>query len=286
MSAPQSFPTTSGCLVGEKYRLEERLGEGAVGVVYRAVHVGLEKSFAIKLLKTAGAPDRAALERFRREAVALGRLRHPHIVEVTDSGIDEVPYIVTELLEGKPLSDLCRDQGPLPLAQALPLLAQIADAIDAAHRADVLHRDLKPGNVFVCESGAVKVLDFGLAELLTGPGGTRGAAEETLGSMGTPLYAAPELIGRRETSRASDVYSFGVLAYEMLGGKPPFQGSVAEVLVNHLTTEPPPLPLPQEIWHALREALHKDPAFRPRTAGEVVRRLREGAAKAEWARWK
>lgn len=279
ISALQSIPTTSGCLVGEKYRLEERLGEGAVGVVYRAVHVGLEKSFAIKLLKTAGAPSPAALERFRREAVALGRLRHPHIVEVTDSGIDGsegVPYIVTELLEGMPLS------GPLPLAQALPLLDQIAGAIDAAHRAGVLHRDLKPGNVFVCASGPVKVLDFGLAELLAAPDRSSDFFEE----IGTPLYVAPEVIRSGEASRASDIYSFGVLAYEILGGKPPFRGSVAEVLAGHLEKEPPPLFLPQEVWHALREALQKDPALRPRTAGEVVRRLREGAAQAEWARWK
>ncbi len=259
--------------------MEERLGEGAVGVVYRAVHVGLEKSFAIKLLKTAGPPAPAALERFRREAVALGRLRHPHIVEVTDSGIDGesgLPYIVTELLEGMPLS------GPLPLAQALPLLDQIADAIDAAHSAGILHRDLKPGNVFVCASGPAKVLDFGLAELLTGPDRIGDAFEE----IGTPLYAAPELIRSGEVSRASDIYSFGVLAYEILGGKPPFRGSVAKVLAGHLEAEPPPLLLPPEIWRALREALQKDPALRPSTASAVVRRLREGAAQADWARWK
>jgi serine/threonine protein kinase len=275
-------------LVDQKYRLEERLGEGAVGIVYRAVHVGLEKSFAIKLLKTAGPPSPAALERFRREAVALGRLQHPHIVEVTDSGIDEVSYLVMELLEGTPLA------GPLPLAQVLPLLDQIAGAIDAAHGAGILHRDLKPGNVLVCASGAVKVLDFGLAELIAGPkpeglpAGEEGPPELTAtGSLqGTPLYAAPELIRYGKASRASDIYSFGVLAYEILGGKPPFRGSVAEVLNSHLEAEPPPLPLPQEVWSALREALQKDPALRPRTAGEVVRRLREGVAQAEWARWK
>lgn len=258
--------------------------------MYRAVHVGLEKSFAIKLLKTAGPPSPAALERFRREAVALGRLRHPHIVEVTDSGIDEVSYLVMELLEGTPLA------GPLPLAQALPLLDQIADAIDAAHSAGVLHRDLKPGNVFVCASGAVKVLDFGLAELLAAPNevpeGLPAGEDDpcdltATGSVqGTPLYAAPELIRYGAASRASDIYSFGVLAYETLGGQPPFQGSVPEVLTSHLEAEPPPLALPPEVWRALREALQKDPALRPRTAGELVRRLREGAAQAQWSRWR
>jgi serine/threonine protein kinase len=294
-----SLPSSTGRLVDGKYRLADRLGEGAIGVVHRAIHLGLEKPFAIKLLKAAGAPAPAALERFRREALALGRLRHPHIVEVTDSGVDEpaggFPYLVMELLEGVPLSDLCRAQGPLPLAQALPLLAEIADAVDAAHDAGILHRDLKPGNVFVCAEGRVKVLDFGLAELLAGPSEPPASAEReerpagltaTGAFPGTPLYLAPELIRRGEASRASDVYAFGVLAYELLGGKPPFQGTLEEVLNGHLKAEPPPLPLSREVWLALREVLRKDPALRPRTAGEVVRRLREGAARAARARWR
>lgn len=291
---------SGGHLIGGKYRLEERLGEGAIGAVYRAVHVGLEKSFAVKLLKTAGAPDPAALERFRREALALGRFRHPYIVEVTDSGIDEseggVPYIVMELLDGVPLSDICRNQDPLPLAQALPFLEQIADAVDAAHSAGVLHRDLKPGNVFVCamDPPRIKVLDFGLAELLARPdnssSGTLPGGEErppgltTTGSLlGTPLYVAPELVRRGQASRFSDIYSFGVLAYEILGGKPPFRGTLEEVLASHLEAEPPLLPLPPELWRPLRETLQKDPALRPATAGEVVRRFREGMAEASAA---
>jgi CHASE2 domain-containing sensor protein len=306
---PREGPPTafSGAqrLVDGKYRLEERLGEGALGVVYRAVHIGLEKSFAIKLLKTAGASTPAALARFRKEAVALGRLQHPHIVEVTDSGLDEpaggVPYLVMELLVGVPLSEVCSQQGGLPLAQALPLLDEIASAIDSAHGAGILHRDLKPGNILVYAAGSdlshVKVLDFGLAELLAGPdepgvarsaGGEEGPPRATAtGALpGTPLYAAPELIRYGESSRASDIYSFGVIAYELLGGQPPFEGTVKEVLTGHLEAEPPPLPLPPEVWSALRGTLQKDPALRPRSAGEVVRRLREGGAQVEQARWR
>ena len=284
LDSTQSVPILHGprdCVDG-KYRLKERLGEGALGVVHRAVHLGLEKSFAIKLLKTGGAPSPEALARFRQEALALGRLQHPHIVQVTDSGIDEaggIPYLVTELLEGVPLSDACR-QGPMPLAEALPLLDQIARAVDAAHGAGVLHRDLKPGNVLVCATGA-KVLDFGLAEL-----GPPESLQEEERLHGTPLYAAPELIRQGEASPASDVYSFGVLAYELLGGKPPFQGTMTEVLTGHLEFEPPPLPLPPEVWLSLRESLRKDPALRPRTASEAVRGLWEGMARAERSRWR
>jgi serine/threonine protein kinase len=293
-------------LVGGKYRLEEKLGEGALGAVYRAVHLGLEKSFAIKLLKATGRPAPDALARFRTEALALGRLQHPHIVEVTDSGVDEpsgIPYLVMELLAGAPLSEVCRDRGPLPLPQALSLLAEIASAVDAAHAAGILHRDLKPGNVFVCARDPgrprIKVLDFGLAELLAGPdvlrvsfarspGGEEGPPGLTAtGALpGTPLYVAPELIRGGTASRTSDVYSFGVIAYELLGGKPPFQGAVAQVLTGHLEAEPPPLSLPAGVWRALLAPLQKDPACRPCTAGEVVRRLCEGVARAERARWR
>jgi len=302
ISPSQSLPTTSGRLIDGKYRLEERLGEGAVGVVYRAVHLGLEKSFAIKLLKTSGSPALAAIERFRREAMALGRLRHPHIVEVTDFGIDGLeggpPYIVMKLLEGRLLSELCRDQGLIPLAQALPLLEQIAAAVDAAHDAGVLHRDLKPGNVFVCaenpESPNVKVLDFGLAELLEPrnpsafgivPGGKASLPRlTTTGSLlGTPLYLAPELAQLGQASRSSDIYAFGVLAYEILSGSLPFRGTLEEVLAGHVEAEPPPFPLPPEVWRPLRETLQKDPVLRPGTAGEVVRRFREGMAETDRA---
>jgi serine/threonine protein kinase len=305
-SSPLSTPAVckeDPPLVAGKYRLEGSLGEGQYGNVHRAVHVGLQKSFAVKLLKTAAAPGSTALARFHREALALGRLRHPNIVEVTDSGIDEgsqAPYLVMELLDGEPLSQLCRRRGPLPLARALPLLEQIADAIDAAHGADVLHRDLKPGNILVDaaspEQPRVKVLDFGLAELLGGPGEDRGdpdSEEEdppgltaTGALRGTPLYAAPELHRHGEASRASDVYSFGIVAYEMLAGKPPFQGSMRDVVTGHLESEPPQGSLPPPVWRVLREALQKEPSLRPGTAGEVVRRLREAAAEAERARWK
>ncbi|HSU84033.1 MAG TPA: serine/threonine-protein kinase, partial [Thermoanaerobaculia bacterium] len=262
-----------------KYRLDVRLGEGAAGVVYRATHLGLKKVFALKLLKPGPDLDPFSVSRFQREAEALGRLRHPHIVDVTDSGIDPgtgAPYLVMELLDGVPLAELCRTAGPLPLERALPILDAIAAAVDAAHEQGILHRDLKPGNILLCgrdvAAPVVKVLDFGLAEIagapLLSPGPSSGAEADgrltaTGDLLGTPLYVAPEVIRGARTGRASDLYSFGVIVYEMLAGRPPFEGSTREVLAGHLEREPPPAALSGPVWSVLRDCLAKDPDRRP-----------------------
>jgi CHASE2 domain-containing sensor protein/tRNA A-37 threonylcarbamoyl transferase component Bud32 len=284
-----------------KYRLDDRLGEGAAGVVYRATHLGLKKVFALKLLKPGPALDPFSVSRFQREAEALGRLRHPHIVDVTDSGIDPgtgVPYLVMELLDGVPLAELCRTAGPLPLERALPILDAIAAAVDAAHEQGILHRDLKPGNILLCgrdgEAPAVKVLDFGLAEIagapLPLPGPSSGAEADgrltaTGDLLGTPLYVAPEVIRGERPGRASDLYSFGVIAYEMLAGTPPFEGTTREVLTRHLEGEPSQGALSAPVWSVLRECLAKDPDLRPATAREAIRRLRTAAGREHRARW-
>ncbi|HEY0512266.1 MAG TPA: protein kinase [Thermoanaerobaculia bacterium] len=304
-SAPKLSP---GSVLDGTYRLDGLLGEGAVGVVYRATHLGLKKAFALKLLRPGADLDPFSVARFQREAEALGRLRHPHIVTVTDFGVDPgtgAPYLVLELLDGIPLSEICRTAGALPADRALPILEAVAGAVDAAHGQGILHRDLKPGNVLLCGTERdVKVLDFGLSEILPLPplppsgrrpaapgGGGAAETEERLTAthdlLGTPLYVAPELIRRARADRSSDIYSFAAIAYELLVGQPPFQGSTAEVLTGHLEREPSPPAgaLPHEIWKTLREALAKDPALRPETARELVRRLRAAAGRERRRRW-
>jgi CHASE2 domain-containing sensor protein len=252
------------------------------------------------------------LARFQREAEALGQLEHPNIVNVSDCGVDPEtgrPYLVTEYLEGESLEELCR-RGAVSLHVALPILEAIGRAIDHAHRCGILHRDLKPANVLLSSapdaSLTPKVLDFGLAQFLERPApeagheATRAVAGGEIATrvtpssllIGTPIYVAPELIDGAEATVRSDIYSFGVLAYELLVGRPPFLGSVAQVLEGHLQREPPDprslgVALPAEVVEALAAPLQKDSGRRPPTAAEVVdgiRRAAEAVARREWRR--
>lgn len=160
-----------------KYRLERRLGRGGMGVVYRTRHLGLDRDFALKLIRSARAEGRSFIERFEIEAKALGKLKHPNIVQVTDYGVDrrgvDLPYLVMESLEGRTLRDVCGQVGTLPMERAMPLFESIASAVDYAHEEGVLHRDLKPANVFLASSHGTaetaKILDFGLARLMGQP---------------------------------------------------------------------------------------------------------------------
>jgi CHASE2 domain-containing sensor protein/tRNA A-37 threonylcarbamoyl transferase component Bud32 len=282
-------------LVDGKYRLEEQLGGGGMGVVYRARHEGLGKAFALKLIRSASRSDPLFAERFRTEAAALGRLKHPGIVDVTDFGIDPEgnrAYLVMEHLEGRTLGAERRERGVLGLDAALPVLEAAAQALDFAHTRGVLHLDLKPGNIFLSGDGpaaAVKILDFGLARLVAT--GDQQPAPVTAQLEGTPAYMAPESFTGGSLGAASDIYSFGIVAYELLTGRVPFQGAVGEVLQGHLR-QAPPLPsslnpeLPFEIDAALLAALAKDPRARPSRAGDVVAGLRQARARATQRAWK
>jgi eukaryotic-like serine/threonine-protein kinase len=250
-------------VIGQKinnYELKRLLGEGGMGAVYVAEHPMLGRKVAIKVLRRELVRDKEHVARFINEARATDAIAHPNIVQVLDVGQlpDELPYIVMELLQGQTLSARMQASAPLPLATALAIAGQAASAIAAAHAVGVVHRDLKPDNLFLVPGtlpGAtqlpnertgpdrVKVLDFGIAKLKPELGG--GDMKTKTGAvMGTPAYMSPEqCLGRSgEVDHRTDVYALGVILFEMLCGVTPFQGEgFGEVLVKHVT-EPPPDP--------------------------------------------
>jgi serine/threonine-protein kinase len=266
----------------EKYRLDEKLGVGGMGTVYRATHLLIDRPVAIKVLNSRFVEDEAAQIRFRREARAAGRLRHANAVTVTDFGTtnDGFVYIVMELLEGRTLREVLAREAPLDTARAVSVMLQISAAVGAAHQAGIIHRDLKPANIFIVQRpdtpAAVKVLDFGIAKLAAE------ALEDDdpmtltqVGVMiGTPRYMSPEQCDGVQLTPASDVYSLGIILYEMLTGMTPFTGSTPlAVAMKHSTS--PPLPpteivatIPRPIEQVVLHALEKNPADRPGNADE------------------
>ena len=290
-------PLRVGELIDQTYEVEKVLGAGGMGVVYRVTHRGLSRSFAAKVINSRGAGDPSFLERFSREAAALGRLKHPHIVDVTDFGVDREqharPYLVMESLEGETLAERLRS-GPLALDEALPLFAEIAGAVDHAHAAGVLHLDLKPGNVFL-ERGAdggthAKILDFGIAQFMTGDQ-RQSLSPTDRATIGTPSHIAPELLRGERPGPPADIYSLGILFYEALVGSRPFEGSTAEILEQQRHAAPASpssrnSELPPEIDATLNATLAKYPAERPGSAAHVVSHLHAAALEAKRRRWR
>ena len=233
------------------YRIEARLGEGGMGVVYKASDTRLGRSVALKFIK-------AHFSRhWEREARAVAALNHPHIATLYEVGEHEgVPYLVMELVGGRPL------KGPLPVKQAIEYGIQMADALAAAHAAGIVHRDLKPGNILVTEKGSVKVLDFGLAKLAEQEGAP--ASTQTVGLAGTPGYMAPEQIEGKPADARNDIFAFGCILYELLSGRRAFPGeTITAALTAVATTEPKPLDrAPERLDELVRRCLRKDPARR------------------------
>ncbi|MFI8514717.1 serine/threonine-protein kinase [Streptomyces sp. NPDC085460] len=275
--------------IGSKYLLEEPLGRGATGTVWRARQretAGAEaavagqpgETVAIKVLKEELANDADIVMRFLRERSVLLRLTHPNIVRTRDLVVEgDVLALVMDLVEGPDLHRYLRENGPLtPVAAAL-LTAQIADALAASHADGVVHRDLKPANVLLAErDGAMHPMltDFGIARLADSPGLTR-----THEFVGTPAYVAPESAEGRPQTSAVDIYGAGILLYELVTGRPPFAGGTAlEVLHMHLSEEPRrPSTVPAPLWTVIERCLSKDPDRRP-SAVNLARGLRTVAA--------
>lgn len=259
------------------YRLEDRLGAGGMGEVWRAWDERLDRSVAVKLIRPESAEDQTTRERFRREARAAAALTHPAIVriyDVVESGEGEA--IVMELVEGELLAKRIA-RGPLPVEEAVRLGRQIAEGLAAAHRRGILHRDLKAENVIVTPEGEAKILDFGLAKRLEGE--TEGSLTHSAAVVGTFRSMSPEQARGMTLDHRSDLFSFGVLLYEMLTGVSPFKGeSAPDTLMRICTARQVPVrelrpEVPRELSSLIDHFLEKDPVFRPRSAQEALLEL-------------
>ena len=276
-------PIAPGTFVGP-YRIEKRLGEGGMGVVYQAADTTLNRPVAIKFLFSDGA-DGSARQRFQREAQTASSLNHPHILTVHAIGdLDGLDYIVTEFIDGGTLRAWCGDD-IRPRRQVLELLTGVADAIASAHEAGILHRDIKPDNILITKGGFGKLADFGLAKRLDiAP--VSGAATVNLTRphvvLGTIAYMSPEQAQGRPLDARSDIFSFGATLYEVLFGQRPFTGpSDLIVLQNLLNNDPPQTPAdtPAELQLIVEKALAKDPAERYQSMRELVIDLRRASSR-------
>jgi serine/threonine protein kinase len=269
--------TVIGTLIGDRFRLDEKVGSGGMSSVYRAFDPTLERWVAIKLMHRDISTDPDQLERFRREARAVARLNHPHVVTVIDAGEDEgAPYIVFEFVEGETLKERIRRLGRLPVAEAVAYAIEIGRALSSAHANRLVHRDVKPQNVLIDPDGRAKVTDFGIARSLEAQGLTA-----TGRVLGTTDYVSPEQALGHEVTEQSDIYSLGIVLYEMLTGEAPFKADTqVAVAMKHVRE---PLPDVQRVRPEISAALAavverataKETRNRYATVNELVHDLEE-----------
>lgn len=272
--------TDAGDLMGGRYRLTSRIAADGMGEVWQAGDEILGRTVAVKLLKEGLTDDEGFTERLRNEARLSASLAHGNVAQVYDYGEEgDLAYLVMEYVPGKPLSSILRERGPISAADTANLVGQAAAALHAAHRAGLIHRDVKPANMLVTPDGVVKLTDFGIARAVGSAAMTR-----TGEVMGTAQYLAPEAAMGRETTALTDVYSLAVVTYEMLGGRRPFNSDSAVALaLAHVNEEPPPLPseVPAPMRAVVHAGLRKDPAERPDSAQEFGRALRQAVTDSE-----
>jgi len=303
-NCPTDGDTLTRTIVGEtvldnRYQLDRRLGQGGMGIVFKARHIFLKTSYAIKvILPDLVGNDPMLATRFRQEAMVAARIRHRNIVNVTDFGVTSggMPYLVMDLIKGKSLQELLTEQGRLSPECALEIMAAVGAGVGAAHQQGIVHRDLKPLNIMLQDdlpySEGVKVLDFGLAKIKSGEFLGSFVAAQTTGLMGSPFYMAPELWSDEEPDKRVDVYSLGVILFQILTGDLPFKGaSIPAIMNKHMTLPPPSLVtrgvnVPEAMDAVVRHALAKKREDRLSSVEAFLSELREAvlAAKAGFVR--
>jgi len=271
-----------------KYVLESRLGEGGMGIVYKAHHKFLKTTRAVKTIKLdLIGNDTSFVKRFHQEAMAAAAIGHPNIISVLDYGLleEKIPYIVMEFVEGVSLEAMITNKGRFTPAEALEYMQVITSALAAAHKHGIVHRDLKPLNIMIESGGSVReqirILDFGLAKIKSSDLFGSFVAAKTVGIVGSPAYMAPEQWSGEETDRRCDVYSLGIILYEMLTGDVPYKGSnIPSIMKKHLMAPPPPLATPEsgisaEVEKVVHRALEKQPETRTASVEEFIAQLEQ-----------
>ncbi|AGZ40004.1 serine/threonine-protein kinase [Actinoplanes friuliensis] len=278
---------SSGSLLDNRYRLDERIATGGMGDVWRGTDVVLGRTIAVKVLRTAMLSDPEFAARFYGEARMMAAFRHPGVVEVYDYSAgdandeDNCAYLVMAFVDGEPLSARLKDQGRLGVAETMSIVAQAADALHAAHENGTVHRDVKPGNLIVKPNGTVILVDFGVA---------RSAAVTSVTGLnaivGTALYMAPEQVAKGNVTPATDVYALGAVAYHCIAGHPPFDGDNAlQVALRHLEDDPEPLPantVPPAVHELISRAMAKNPDDRFANAAEFAEAALAASGALDW----
>jgi serine/threonine protein kinase len=255
------------------FHVVEFVGRGAMASVYRAFDKDLERDVALKILDPRYVEDQNFVGKFQQEARALSKLRHRNIVQIYSVGKhDGIPFLAMEYVHGGTLSRVLAERGKLEVDETVEYILQVCEAVECAHKNDIVHRDLKPSNILVESSGRVLVADFGISKIVSGD-----VSEDTLTFVGTPIYMSPEQCGEGVLDHRTDIYSLGVIFYEMVVGKPPYEGKTpAEIIKGHLL-DTPRFPsgeeVPPRIVKILRRMLAKSPSDRYATVREVAYEL-------------
>jgi serine/threonine protein kinase len=273
-----------GTTIDGKYRIDRLIDRGGMGAIYAATHVNLNRTVAVKLIRTDLLSHPTSIARFKREARMAARVEHPHAVTVYDFGSLEGigAYLAMEFVQGESLRSLLARCGSLPLASVVEIATQVASVLGAAHRHGIVHRDVKPANILIrTQEGrfVVKLTDFGIAKSVRAEETTQLTSPSEL--VGTPSYMAPEQFSGEEIDGRTDLYALAAVVYEMLSGHCPFEGTLSEVIGKHLFAEPPCLPEQDDadpLSAFLVRAMAKAPEDRPATAVAFIRELADAAA--------